>query len=193
MLRVLRYYQAHIYELDETGKTLKIVGGTGESERTMVASGHSIAVGRGLIGRAAKTNSVVLVPDVSQAQDWVSNTLSPNTKSEVAVPITIDGQVLGVLDVQHNVSRGLKQEDADMLQSIANQVGVALQNARLFEREKRQAKRRALINAISQKIQNTSTVEGVLQIAAQELGQALGARRASVELGISTSNTNGDK
>jgi len=94
--------------------------------------------------------------------------------------------VIGVLDVQHDIRNGLDQNDAELLQSIANQVAIALQNAKLYEDAHFAAEREATVNIINQKIQKAVTVEGVLQIAAQELGKALSAERTSVQLGINT-------
>ena len=179
------YYHAHIYFLDEASGDLLMAGGTGEAGASMLASGHKVQKGRGLVGRAAESNSPVLVPDVSQAEDWLPNPLLPDTKSEIAVPISVGSQVLGVLDVQQNLVNGLDQGDVTLLQSVASQVAISLQNARSYEQSKSQANLASLVNAIGQKIQRTTTVDDTLQTAIREIGLALGASRVSANIGIS--------
>lgn len=124
------YYHAHIYLLDETTQQLRMAGGTGAAGQTMLDAGHALALGQGLVGRAAATNTAVLVPDVTQEPQWLPNPLLPDTKAETAVPISIGDKLLGVLDVQHNVTNGLNEENVTLLQAIADQVAIALQNAR---------------------------------------------------------------
>lgn len=176
------YYHAHIYLYDEDNVELRMMGGTGEAGRILLERGHKLPKGKGLVGRAAGNNTPVLVSDTSKDSDWLPNPLLPDTRSEVAVPISIGGQVLGVLDVQHNLVDGLKQEDADLLQSIANQVAVAVQNARAYESAQKTAEEETVIASISQKIQNTISVEGALQVTVQELAQALGTSEIRIVL-----------
>ncbi len=128
------YYHVHAYLLDETGENLVLAGGTGDAGKALLKRNHKLPRGRGLVGRAAETKEAVLVPDTSQDPDWLPNPLLPETKSEIAVPIIAGEQVLGVLDAQNNVAGSLGQQDADLIRSIANQLAVALQNARLYER-----------------------------------------------------------
>ncbi len=180
--RAFNYYHAHIYLYDEAKERLVIAGATGEAGEAMLSSGHLLAMGQGLVGKAAVTNAPVLVPDVSNEPGWLPNQLLPDTKAEAAIPITLGEQVLGVLDVQHNVIGGLDTESVTMLQSVANQVAVALQNARLYEQTQKRADQESIVNQINQQLFGAPTMERVLEIAAQELGQHLGVRRATVQL-----------
>ena len=178
------YYYVHIYLLDQASGDLIMAGGTGDVGASMLGRGHRIPKGKGLVGQAARTNSLVLVSDTSNEPDWLPNPLLPDTRSEVAVPISMGTEVLGVLDVQQNTIDGLQKEDADMLQVIAYQVAVALKNAQAYARTQQQAERESLINEIGQKIQNTYTIEQALQVTARELGQALDTKDSSVVLSL---------
>lgn len=182
------YYHVHIYLFDNIGENLVMVGGTGEAGKKMLEAGHTIPRGKGLVGRAAETKMTVLVEDVTDDPGWLPNPLLPESVAEVAVPILVGDDVLGVLDVQHNVESVLRQEDADLLQSIANQVAIALQNAEAYRRAQNQAQREALINEIGQKIQSTTSVDMALKIAVRELGQALAAEQTVVKLKNGSTN-----
>jgi GAF domain-containing protein/HAMP domain-containing protein len=176
------FYHVHIYLLDQQTGRLNMAGGTGEPGRIMLERGHFMQPGQGLVGRAAEQNKPILVRDVESEPRWFRNDLLPLTRSELAVPIVAAGEVLGVLDVQSSEIGGLDQQDVIILESIANQVGTALSNARSFQEAQRATEREALINRITQSIQSTSDVDEALQVAVRELGEALGSPQAHVRL-----------
>jgi GAF domain-containing protein len=99
----------------------------------------------------------------------------------MAIPMIVGDQILGVLDVQSERINAFSDEDASIQTTLASQVATALQNARSFSQAQHQAERETAVNLITRKIQNATTVEAALQIAARELGHALGTQ-TSVQL-----------
>lgn len=176
------YYYVQIYLMDEASNTLRLAAGTGDAGQAMLARGHVISVNQGLVGRAAASNSSVIIPDVSQSPDWKANPLLPDTKAEIAVPISVGSTVVGVLDVQHDVTAGLTEEDIDLLQLVAFQVAISMRNAQSFAQAQRRAERELLINMIGQKIQEAPSVDYALQVAARELGQTFSGQKIMIKL-----------
>jgi PAS domain S-box-containing protein len=128
------YYYAQIYLFDEAGENLVLTAGTGEPGAEMLKRGHSLPKGRGLVGRAAETKESILVSDTSQDPNWLPNELLPGTKAEAVVPILVGDKVLGVLDVQDDVTNDIYPEDITLLESLAGQVAISLQNAESYAR-----------------------------------------------------------
>ena len=128
------YYHAQIFLFDATSENLVLTAGTGAAGAEMLKRGRALPKGRGLIGRAAENNESVLVSDTSQDPDWLPNELLPDTKAEAAIPITIGDRVLGVLDVQDNVMNDINPEDITLLESLAGQIAISLQNAESYAR-----------------------------------------------------------
>lgn len=180
--KAFNYYHVHIYLFDERQENLVMVSGSGEAGRLLLERGHKIPRDKGLVGRSASTASVVLVPDTSTNPDWLPNPLLPETRSEIAVPIMVGETVFGVLDVQQNVIGGLTEVDADLLQSIALQLAIALQNARAYARAQHQAELEALVTTISERIRSTTTIEETLKVAVREAGRLVGGKKAWIKL-----------
>ena len=124
-------YHAHVFLLDESGETLVLRSGAGEVGRQMVAEKRSIPLNneQSLVARAARTKQGVTVNDVRSNPDFLPHPLLPETRSELAVPLVVGGQVLGVLDVQSEQVGRFTEEDIRIQATLASQVAVALQNA----------------------------------------------------------------
>jgi PAS domain S-box-containing protein len=142
------YYHAHVYTLAE--EDLVMQEGTGQAGRRMKADGHKIplAAEQSLVARAARRGEPVLVPDVTQESGWLPNPLLPETKSEIAVPIKLGDQLLGVLDVQDEEVGSLTEEDQLLLVGLCGQIAVAINNRRI-EAERRQIEETLQLTQIS--------------------------------------------
>lgn len=185
------YYYVQIYLLDENQRNLSLAAGTGPTGQAMRRQGHQLAVGQGIVGQAVIRNSPVLVRDVTRHTGWLPNPLLPDTKTELAIPISIGSQVLGVLDVQHDAIGRLTSNDINVLQSIASQITIALRNAQTYAETQRQAEQAEQINSINQKIQQATTIEEVLQIAGEAVSEKLGSTHAAIRLGVQNNGKGG--
>lgn len=172
--KAYNYYHGQIYLLDESGNTLVLAGATGEGGKSLLDKKHSLSIEKGLVGRAARTRSAVLVPDTSKDSAWLPNPLLPDTKAEIAIPILLGETLVGVLDMQDDVAGEIFPEDIEYLTAIANQTAIALQNARSLAQAQKKAEREALISSIGQKIQQEATAENAMKVAIREVGRVLG-------------------
>jgi diguanylate cyclase (GGDEF)-like protein len=131
-------YHAHIYLLDETDDTLFLTVGAGDVGRQMVLEGWRIflAQERSLVARAARERIGVIANDVRQDAGFLPHPLLPGTRAEMAVPIIVGGSLFGVLDVQANDANHFTEEDVRTMTTLAAQIAVAVQNARLFSEHK---------------------------------------------------------
>ena len=177
-------YHSHIYLLDEEGKNLVLASGAGEPGRQMMAKGLTIPLSReqSLVARAAREKRGVTVNDVTQESDFLPNPLLPDTRSELAVPMIVGEQLIGVFDIQSEQVGRFTDTDVNIQTTLAAQLAISLQNVRSFEQSKKQAEFEAQVNLIGQKIQRAISVEDTLQTAIREIGLALGASRVAVNI-----------
>lgn len=127
------YSHVQILSPDPDLGAMVVVEGYGQVGEEMKAARHHLRYGQGVVGTAAASGQPVLAPDVSQEPTWLPNPHLPDTQGELAVPITLRDEVLGVLDVQSNVAGALTEEDQILLLGIAGQIAAAIQSTRLFE------------------------------------------------------------
>ncbi len=125
---VIRYDALAIYLKDPKRPLLRHYFGMKFEEQVRW---RDIESGDGLVGTAAATRKPVLVDDTSQDPRYIAST--PGIRSEVAVPLLLKNQIIGVLDLQATRTAGFTQDDRNTLTLLAPQVAAAIENARLFE------------------------------------------------------------
>lgn len=126
-------YHAHVYTLDESGERLLLRAGAGETGKIMVLEGREIRLrAESLVANAARTREVVVVNDTSQSRSFLAHPLLPDTRSEMAVPMIVGPTLVGVLDVQSDRLDAFTADDILIMQTLAAQIAVAVQNANLY-------------------------------------------------------------
>jgi HAMP domain-containing protein len=184
--RGFNLYHAHVFEYNKTTDELQIVAcgykEGDEHEGTHGTAHIPLQREQSLVARAARTRKPVIVNDVRSDPGWLPNPLLPETRAELAVPMVVGDELIGVLDVQSEYVDAFNEEDSTIQMTLAAQLAVAMKNAQSYSTARDQAKMETLVNAIGQKIQRAGTVEDTLQIAIRELGLALGASRVKARI-----------
>ncbi len=184
--RGFNLYHAHVFTYHEDLGKLQIVAcGYKEGDEHEGTHGTaSIPLGQeqSLVARAGRTRRPVIVNDVRSDPGWLPNPLLPDTRAELAVPLLVGDELLGVLDVQSEYLNAFTDEDANIQMTLAAQIATALKNAQSYDEAHKRAELETMINAIGQKILHTTTVEDTLQTAIREIGLALGASRVSARI-----------
>ncbi|MBN1873480.1 MAG: GAF domain-containing protein [Anaerolineae bacterium] len=139
------YYHAQIFRYDPEAQVMRLVVGYGETGKAMVQAGHHLPLGRGVVGTATETGTAVLASDVQQDADWVPNAFLPETKGELAVPIKLRDEVLGILDVQSDTAGMLTGEDRLLLEGLCGQIALAIESK---QKENDLAQERYLLHAL---------------------------------------------
>ncbi|NLX09904.1 MAG: GAF domain-containing protein [Chloroflexi bacterium] len=144
-------YHTHIYLLDAKGEALVLAASSGEAGQHLVESGHSIPLDfePSLVARAARTRSSLVSNDTPSEPDFLPNPWLPDTRSELAMPMIVGSELIGVLDVQDNHPGRFTDEDIQVKAILASQIATAVQNARLFAEN---ARRLAIIENSSDAI-----------------------------------------
>jgi GAF domain-containing protein len=127
------YYHAGIFLIDERGRNAVLQAASSEGGKRLIARGHKLEVGReGIVGYAAYQKRARIALDVGTEAHFFNNPDLPETRSEVALPLSVRGHIIGVLDIQSKEPNAFSQEDINSLESMADQVALAIENARLL-------------------------------------------------------------
>lgn len=127
------FYHAGIFLINESGDEAILQAASSEGGKRMLARGHALAVGsQGIVGYAAAQKSPRIALDVGSDAVYFNNPDLPLTRSEVALPLIVRNKVVGVLDIQSDQPQAFRLDDIDVLQTLADQVAVAIEDTRLL-------------------------------------------------------------
>ena len=128
------FYHTGIFLLDPAGEWAELRAASSEGGRRMLARSHRLRVGeQGIVGYATGRGEHRIALDAGEDAVYFDNPDLPETRSEIALPLRARGKIIGALDVQSTEPEAFSEEDVAALQTLADQVAMAINNARLFQ------------------------------------------------------------
>jgi len=132
------FYHVGLFLLDETREYALLTAANSAGGQRMLARQHRLKVGeQGIVGTATASGEPRIALDVGKDALYFDNPDLPETHSEIALPLKSGGKVIGALDVQSTEIGAFTTEDIQTLGLLADQVSLAIENARLFEESKK--------------------------------------------------------
>lgn len=154
------FYHTGIYLIDDDREFAVLRAANSEGGRRLIARNHQLRIGQtGIVGFVAATGNPRTALDVGTDAAYFDNPELPETRSEMALPLNLSGNLLGVLDVQSVQPDAFHPEDVDVLSTLADQVAIAIQNAQSFETIQQNLKE-ATISSISYLQESWQTLGG---------------------------------
>lgn len=174
------YYHVHIFLKDEEASEVVLKEASGPSADLIKARGLRLKIGQeGITGWVAYTGQTLVCNDVSREPRYYKAELVPETKAELAVPLRVGNRIVGVLDVQSDRRDAFDKEDVTVLQILGNQIGIAIENARLFQETRHRYDAMIALHATSldmiTQLDTAKLLEALLRRGAQLLNAQAGA------------------
>jgi GAF domain-containing protein len=127
------YYHTGIFLLDEAGQYAVLKAANSEGGWRMLNRGHRLHLdSKSIVGFATSRGEPRIALDVGADSVYFNNPDLPETRSEMALPLRVSGRVIGALDVQSVHTQAFTEEDIFVLSALADQIAIAIENARLF-------------------------------------------------------------
>ncbi len=175
------YAHIHIFTLDSATGEAVFRASTDPDNPFWQKRGGRISLDEGLVGWVARQGEPVIVGDVHQDPRWLPD--QSDVTSEVAVPLKVAGQVVGVLDVQSDEAEAFDAEDVFILRTLADQLAMALENARLYRTQQEEAWVLNALLQVAQNIAQASDLEDLLEVVVRLVPMLVGAERTVLFLG----------
>lgn len=156
------FYYAGIFLLDETGTWVVLEEATGEAGAQMKAQGHRLPVNEtSIVGWTALHHQAHIALYTKEEAARFANAFLAHTRSKMTLPLTVDDQLLGVLDIQSMEEAAFDENDVEILQSTADQIAVAIENARRISDEALLLEETSPIYRTSRRLAQATTVKEV--------------------------------
>jgi GAF domain-containing protein/HAMP domain-containing protein len=127
------FYHAGIFITDQSKQNVVLQAASSPGGQKMLERGHQLRVGgQGIVGAAAASGRPRIALDVGADSVFFNNPDLPETHSEMALPLSVRGNLIGVLDIQSTETQAFSQDDLVILQTLADQIALAIENARLL-------------------------------------------------------------
>lgn len=150
ILERFKLYHAGIYLLDTKREHAALVSSPTEAGRLMIANGHKLGVGStSVVGRVASTGEPRIALDIELDSTRPDTPLLPASRSEMALPLKVENRTIGVLDVQSDRSEAFNENDIATMQILADQLGMAIERARLLQQVEENLKEIQLVSGES--------------------------------------------
>ncbi|MGD2059072.1 MAG: GAF domain-containing protein [Anaerolineales bacterium] len=172
-----------IFLIEEEGDFAQLQEATGDIGGALKAQGYIVPVGSAsIIGWVTGNNQPRLISDIQPDAAAMRRDLMPDTRSELAVPLQTSGRVLGAIDVQSSTRDAFRQQDIEVLQTLADQLSAAILNARLAQLSATAADRARLVSEVTRELSGPMEVDEVLERAAKALQHGLGNPEVLVKI-----------
>lgn len=183
------FYHVHLFLVDEHSNEIVLQECSGQASLSLKNQGLRFKIGaESITAWVAQTGQPVLCNDVSQEPRYYSLELLPVIQSELALPLRVGPKIVGVLDVQSERRHAFQQDDLTTLQILGDQIAIAIENADLFQKTRRQVAVMRALHDISLEITSRLDSDRVVAIVIEQATTLLNAQGGSV--GIYDPETN---
>ncbi|GAB4568518.1 MAG: hypothetical protein Fur0017_11690 [Anaerolineales bacterium] len=177
------FYYAGVFLVDETTQYAVLKAGRGEAGKDMLREGHKLAIGgNSMIGASIANKKGRIALDVGEEAVFFENPHLPKTRSEMALPLIIGDEAIGALTVQSTEEAAFHEEDIDALQTMADQLAVAIQNSKLHRQEERRSRLLKAANRVGKETASILDLDQLLPQTVNIICEAYGLYYAGVFL-----------
>ncbi|MBI5960011.1 MAG: GAF domain-containing protein [Chloroflexi bacterium] len=175
------YYAVNIFICDEPSNTIQLKA---SSHEQFARAELVVKPDQGIVGWAAANHKTTISPNVSEDERYLPSAMLEATRSEIAVPLIVQDRVMGVLDVQSNRLDAFGSDDSFMLETLAGQLALAVQEAETYHAERRQTERINAMTEVARALVSILDIDDLLDEVIDLVNEYLGYDRVHLFLRV---------